>query len=229
MTPTPNFNTGNSGNLLREAVVKTGDGCQMEGAYCQLLGSEVCPEVYAIIPNGYVMERLSQPHPTMRSDPKFLRAIAFYLEKKVWSRPALHSTMDTDWRDKLKIYGIRTPDWIIPNEYCMVHGDPTVSNVLIRGRKVIIADPRPPRDYIPQCRETDLGRILQSWYGWEVAAYGAPGESWDKPDFRTGIEEDRAHFWCGAAAARIEYLENSRDKRPIILDWCRTVRSLCHV
>lgn len=232
------FSTGNSGNQLREAVIKIGSECQQEGAYAQLLGPDVCPEVYAIIPNGYVMEKLE---PLEYKDSELLIGLAQKLEKYIWNRPALPSSLDSDWRDNLKKYGIETPDWVMPDEYCMVHGDPTVSNVLVRrtGKvfhtlsELIFADPRPPRDYIPQCRETDLGRLLQSKMGWEVVAYSAKPVPYVEPLWRSQLERQRAIFWCGAAAARIEYFEKSRDDkpryRPHILEWCRSIRKVCNV
>lgn len=223
------FSSGNSGNILREAIIKIGPGCQQEGAFCQLLGKDVCPDIYAIIPDGYVMEKLNEVSPYEMEDRNFLNKVVDLLKNKVWNRPAISTTLDTDWRDNLRIYGVKTPDWVVPKDYCLVHGDPTVSNLLSRNGHLVIADPRPPRDYIPQCRETDLGRILQSWHGWEVVAYGYKGHHWNKPYFKNDLEEDRAKFWCGAAAARIQHLELSRMRRENILDWCSTVRRILDV
>jgi hypothetical protein len=231
------FSTGNSGNLLREAVIKIGPECQQEGAYAQLLGPEVCPEVYDIVPNGYVMEYL-EPMPRY---PSLLYEISCFLEAKIWSRPALPWSLDIDWKDCQKKYGVDVPDWVIPTEFCMVHGDPTTSNALRRylttkcqysglwDQKLVMCDPRPPRNYIPQCRETDLGRLMQSAMDWEVVAYGAEKVNFLEPNFRSSLERQRAIFWCGAAAARIEFLERSRDNRRHILDWCLNVRGLCNV
>jgi len=220
------FSTGNSGNRLIEAVVKTGTECLQEGSYCQYLGDDVVPKVYALIPDGYVMERLA---PAPYTEDLLLR-IETLLEHKVWNRPALPSTMDSDWRDHLRLYGVETPDWVVPTDYCLVHGDPTVSNTLVRGTTLMLCDPRPPRVFIPQCRESDMGRILQSLFGWEEIAYDAPHIDWWLPKFyRDLVYKRKAIFWCGAAAARIEYLERSRGKRPKILRWCNQIRSICHV
>lgn len=221
-----NFSTGNSGNLLREAVIKTGPECAQEGSYCQLLGEDVCPKIYSLIPNGYVMENLI---PSSRNY-SLLCEIETLLENRVWNRPALPSSLDTDWRDELKKFGISTPSWALSNEYCMVHGDPTASNCLRRGQDLIICDPRPPRNYVPQYRETDMGRIIQSMFGWEEVAYGAERIAFYPPRFLMNSEyRRRAFFWTGAAAARIEFLERSRDNRENILRWCSYVRRQCHV
>ncbi len=219
------FSSGNSGNLLREAVIKTGPEVRQEGAYCQLLGSEVCPEIYGLLPDGYLMEKLV---PAERNS-LLLRDAAERLETRVWNRPALPSSTEWDWQDSLKKYGIEVPDWIAPTEFCMVHGDCTVSNMLRRNEDLIICDPRPPRHYIPQCRETDLGRLLQSAFNWEVITYGAKRVNFNWPLFRDSLERNKAIFWCGAAVARIEFLEHSREKRPHVIEWCQNVRRICNV
>lgn len=228
------FSSGNSGNQLTEAVIKIGPGCQQEGAFCQYLGEEVTPRVYAIIQNGYVMERLAKHFPSKL----LLKKIEYVLSTRVWSRPATPWSMDVDWRDCLLEYGVKVPDWAVPTEFCLVHGDPTVSNCLIRmvdrngvaTPELVIADPRPPRNYIPQCRETDMGRIVQSFLGWEQAAYGYEFVRYEFPDFfKDKDTHRRARFWCGATAARIEYLERSRGNRKNILDWCQSVREKCEI
>lgn len=223
------FASGNSGNSLRRAVIKTGPGCQQEGVYCQLLGPEVAPEIYAIIPDGYVMEALQQ----IKGDAFQLIQIEELLRTKVWSRPALPVSTDYSWKDKLGEFGITVPEHAIVSEPCLVHGDPTVSNALVRVRRsvdLIMCDPRPPRDFIPQYRETDMGRILQSYLGWEQAAYGWAKARYYEPLFMTDKSlRAAAYFWCGAAAARIEFLERSRANRRHILDWCLEVRGICNV
>jgi hypothetical protein len=220
------LNTGNSGNQLREAIIKTGKECQQEGAYCQYLGPLICPIVYGIIPNGYVMEKL-EPAPRT---PTLLLNIEDSLNKFIWHRQATPSSLDTDWREELKKYGVETPDWVISDKQCLVHGDPTVSNALIRGNSIVMCDPRPPRNYIPQFVETDMGRILQSMWGWEIIAYGASFSNFIPPKFWSNeTYRKRAIFWCGAAAARIEYLERSRGYRSNILRWCEDIRSACNV
>jgi hypothetical protein len=221
------FSTGNSGNRLHHAVVKIGNECQQEGAFCQLLGRNVTPEVYSLIPNGYVMEALE---PAKR-DPYLLCEIESVLQNHVWGREAPPVSTDVSWKEKLKIYGVDAPDWaIMTRTTSLVHGDPTASNALRRGKQLVICDPRPPRDFIPPYIETDCGRILQSFMGWEVSAYGAEPVKFHHPDFMDDpYLYVAARFWCGAAAARIEYLERSRSSRPNILEWCQKVRKMCHV
>jgi len=220
------FETGNSGNLLIETVTKIGPNVAQEAAYCQYLGDQVCPKIYHIGIDIYTMEKLLE----VPRDKDLLRRMENLLEYKVWNRPALPSSNEVDWRIKLQKFGIEVPKWLKTSSPCLCHGDPTASNALSRnggryGRYIIIGDPRPPRDFIPQCRETDVGRLLQSYFGWEVAAYNCSQVIFDKPKYWS----DESLFWCGAAAARIEYLERSRSSRENILNWCQVVRRICGV
>jgi len=166
-------------------------------------------------------------------DPDLLVRIEEKLESTVWNRPALPVTTDKSWREYLTKFGVHAPLWVIDNPTCLVHGDPTASNALERDGNLILCDPRPPREFIPQCKTTDMGRILQSYWGWEYVAYGLPILNYASPKFfRNPVLFDQAKFWVGAAAARIEYLELSRDKRnkrEDILNWCRTIREHCNV
>ncbi len=228
------FSTGNSGNLLQEVVMKFGPSCQQEGSFCQYLGEDIAPRVYALLPDGYVMEKLSKA----TYGPLLLIHIEKALKKHVWSRSPLPISTDVSWQEKLQQFGImRFPDHAIQTDACLVHGDPTASNALIRYKswsspqvRLIMCDPRPPRDFIPQVRETDMGRILQSYYGWEEAAYGVPHVEFHRPDFMKDENLfEAAMFWCGAAAARIEFLERSRGCRSNILNWCKTVRGMANV
>ena len=222
------FSSGNSGCVLRDAVVKIGPECQQEGAYCKELGSEVAPEIFAIIPNGYVMERLQQKTRL----PSLLLDIESLLETYVWSRPSMdYHVTNRDYRDYHEQLGVPIPPWAVPQEFCMTHGDPTVSNTVYRGDKLIMCDPRPPRFYVPQCRESDMGRILQSYFQWETAAYNIPEVNyqlpffWDHPVLRV-----KAAFWCEATTARIAYLEKSKPApRERIFDWCKRVRKECQI
>lgn len=221
------FSTGNSGNKLFHTVTKIGPGCQQEGAYCEHLGPIVVPHVFAIIPGGYVMEAL-EPAPRT---PDLLCQIERLLEMRVWNQPALPVSTEIDWRDRLWEYEIITPDFAVPESYCLVHGDPTASNALIRGGNIVLCDPRPPRDYVPQARETDMGRILQSMFHWEVAAYDAPLVEFIRPAFTYHKETfNRAMFWCKAAAERIRRLELSRKEhtRVKVIVWCDMIKNLTY-
>lgn len=217
------FSSGNSGNTLTEAVMKLGPGCAQEGAFCEFLGPKIAPKIFALIPNGYVMEKLEKPEIHEAS----LLVIESALEEHVWCREAIPISNDETWVEKLKKYGINT-DLSMAGTPCLAHGDPTLSNLLHRGGYPILADPRPPRDFIPQCKETDMGRILQSALGWEVAAYGWPKVDFKLPNFMfDSYYAERALFWAIAAATRILHLEMSRKTQNVnIVYWCNYIRSI---
>lgn len=218
------FSTGNSGNKLFETVTKIGPGCQLEGAYCQYLGPKIAPYVYSVFDEGYTMERL-QIAPRRKN---LLMHIESALSRYVWSRQPVPSTNDrVDWREELKKFAIEEPpDYVVNSRtFGLVHGDPTVSNALERNGRLIMCDPRPPRAYMPQLIETDMGRILQSYLGWEVVAYGARPVDFDLPlFFYTPDLFRKVLFWTAAAAARIKHLEYSREnQRSHVIRWCNLV------
>jgi hypothetical protein len=217
------FSSGNSSSRLVNAVLKIGPECTQEGAYCKLLGRDVCPEIYGFVENGYVMEKL-----VPRSRDKFLlQDVENILEERVWNRPALPSSVDVDWKDRLKMFGIEVPDWVASEKTCMVHGDPTASNVLLREDQTLICDPRPPRDFMPQFVETDMGILLQSFYKWEVAAYHARDIYFDEPKFMSHPDLLRkAMFWLRAKALRIAAYEKCGKNRPRIFAWCTQMEKL---
>lgn len=222
------FRRGNSGSSLQSAVVKLGADCQQEGAYCELLGVDVAPIVYAIIPGGYVMERLERPN----RGTHLLIEIERLLRINVWKHPAVHYevTGKDDFREYHTKLRWAPPEWAIPTSFCRCHGDPTVSNAMRRwDGSLVLIDPRAPRHYIPQARETDMGRLLQSALGWEEVAYGdsrveyVPPLFWDDPTLRR-----KALYWCGATAKRIEKKEmESPEPREHILHWCLKVQMVC--
>jgi hypothetical protein len=220
------FKNGNSGCDVRAAVIKRGPECLQEGAYCKLLGPKVTPVIYGLLDNGYVMEFLDH---AVRG-PTLIREMEALLSKHVWSRPSLdYDVTGQDWKDYHRSLGLEIPDWVIPSEFCMTHGDPTVSNTFNRGWDLLIGDPRPPRFYVPQCKESDMGRLVQSYMGWECVAYDEDQPNYQLPDFwfdRT--TRNRALFWCAAATFRIEDKERKRsNSRDRIIKWCQDTRQKC--
>ena len=75
-----------------------------------------------------------------------------------------------------------------------------------------------------------MGKILQSYFGWEEVAYQVPPMKYRLPRFWYNFEyQRRALFWCGAAIARIQYLEYKQHNpvRASIIEWCIKVRNHC--
>jgi len=220
------FVTGNSGSLLLPAVFKTGPECLQEGAYCEVLGKDVTPRILCLTTDGYVMEKLEKA----ARHPDLLCQITELLKKRVWSRPSQdYDVAGKSYKDHHKELGLEVPDWAVPTSFCMTHGDPTASNTLLRNGQLILCDPRPPRAYVPQCRESDMARIMQSYFGWEVAAYGEPIIRYKFPDFWLNPSiRHKVSFWLAATTLRIEKFEFSKPKRrESVVSWCREVRIKC--
>jgi hypothetical protein len=211
-------------------VLKEGPGVAEEGEYCRALGPEVCPRVLWVTPMGYVMERL-QPAPR---SPGLLRVVERALREHVWSRPERPLHMET-WRLNLwNELAVRAPDWVVPDHYCNVHGDPTAANALVRlpensVAELVLCDPLVPRSYMAPCAEADCGKILQSALGWEIVLCGDEPTEWEEPDFwGDDVRRRRALFWCAVAGLRILRQEMTREKpRGPVLDWCRWMRARC--
>lgn len=210
-------------------VSKRGPGCLDQGLYCAQLGPAVAPHVLALHKKhphgeeGYDMEILA---PFTLFDRRFndvLHAMASLLADQVWCHPwggavAWHGELDA-WLN------VRAP-WLLhafcalydtqpmPGEYCKIHGDPTVANLMIRPTtaQLIITDPLRPRGKIPPLREVDIGKLLQSAVGWERVLSGARGPNLGDINTYHDIESwlhcfgadcvRKSWFWCAVHLAR---------------------------
>lgn len=185
----------------------------------------MAPLVYGYVEDGYVMEPLY----TAPRTAGLLRWMEDVLENRVWNRPAIAIANSNRWREHIEFLGVEVPDWIEPTEFTLTHGDCTASNAMLRGDQLIIADPRPPRVYVPQCPETDIGRLLQSAMGWECAAYGVIPVEFVAPMawYRYPHRQAKYLFWCGMAITRVLHKELAEQKRPHVIAWCERSREVC--
>lgn len=219
---------GNSGARIIETVTKWHSDAMIEGAFCQHLGEKVCPRVYTTASGYYTMEKLGEipPRPTL------LREIERALEEYVWARPTQNYDVSgqMDFLEFHRSMGIDTPSWAIPTEFCLIHGDPTVSNAMTReeDNRLILIDPRAPNGHIPSWKTVDMGKILQSYFNWEVVAYGSKPVDYILPKFMQDEHMLReAMFWCFYHVSRIEQHERARNwNRTNILDWCEEVKEI---
>ena len=224
-----NLSSGNSGAILKEAIVKTGPDCQFEAAFCRHLGEKVCPKIYSSWSDGFAMEKLESVPRT----PDLLRRIEKLLEENVWNRPSqnFEVTGQDDYLEFQRKMRIRTPDYAKPTEFCLIHGDPTVSNAMVRSDgSLVLIDPRAPNGHIPSAAMVDRGKILQSLFRWETAAYDEPWINYSNPEFLYDPElRKQSMFWLFYHVSRIEQLEISRGwNRQTVLDWCRKTKEKCH-
>lgn len=68
---------------------------------------------------------------------------------------------------------------------CLTHGDPTFANAMLRGRHLVMTDPLPATPHMGDVRAVDIGKILQSAFGYEVKRFRwkkhlqlSPGDVW---------------------------------------------------
>lgn len=163
-------------------VAKRGVGVREQGALCEYIGDRVCPKVVRLLDDGYEMELLAPPE--YHDNPNQVRNLYFVLDIMVWSKPeCLHPNMlrGGDWLESLKRWSMANAPWLLawiercyPSEptsgYSCIHGDPTLANLMMRHGKCILTDPMPRLAYrreIPNRKEVDHGKIIQSCVGWE--------------------------------------------------------------
>lgn len=162
-----------------------------QGQYINWLGSDSAPRVKQIFRGrtrmrGYAMERLN-PCPTLISAGTLTEATLSILMNHVWIRPANVGLFDFDVHtayvtERLERYapwaetGMRMLfDRVRWREVQRgaIHGDPTFENIMVDDDgRVVITDPLPPNNYIPHLIAVDVGKILQSLYGYEHVKTG---------------------------------------------------------
>jgi hypothetical protein len=220
---------GKSGARLDLAVRKSGKGAGEQGNFCRILGSTVAPRIYQWDAHGYCMEYLT-PLPELTVDlPITIEAI---LESRVWSRPPEYG--HGSWIENLhNTTWIIVPPWAHQTQPCLTHGDPTIANVMLRddtSNRIVLCDPVPPGHRVPQIREIDQAKIIQSMLGWEAMIGGRVlGKGWDNwitPKFLMRSSQDdvwRQAFWTGVTMRRcIDHLRNNLDDLDTMV-WCHHI------
>lgn len=165
---------------------------------CEHIGLRVCPRIYREHNDGYEMELLE---PARYRGVVQMAEVVQKLRSEVWDRPewlvppAHGGPASRDWLWYLILWSTNAP-WITKaiselydvepvDGYGLIHGDPALSNLMLRGEQLIITDPMPRLEYrreIPNRREVDMGKLVQSACGWE-RVLGCEGETlWNSPD-----------------------------------------------
>ena len=139
------------------------------------------------------MELLNpSPHRTSST----LLSVQAILETKVWDREP-YRNWTREWLEPLHSWASDSGAFhiaeviplVYPEEpedgYRLIHGDPTLANLMIRSNgEWVLTDPMPRLTYrqeIPNRVEVDLGKLLQSAVGWE-RMLGYESSCWDQPD-----------------------------------------------
>lgn len=165
-----------------------GDRVRLQADHMRRLGPNVTGKVYVSGRNWYVMEKLW--HPPRETARRTVAEIVHAL-RPVWKRPPVplpggrlpvrtaarvhrHMFMDRV-ADEAPAYVSRFY-WLwdlVPWDDltdCLTHGDPTFENVMTdRFGDTRVIDPLPPYPdlSVPQLLAVDVGKILQSLYGYE--------------------------------------------------------------
>lgn len=243
-------------------VLKETDTMQAvtQAAYMDYL--QVGPRVIGSGVNGdrsyYIMEKLT---PLEEGDEPY-GDIIVTLQTKVWNRQAIAPNdawlrFMFPWLDSLptplgqyawkeayhhRANAFHSYTGAFKAQLCLTHGDPTLSNVYrgydsVAGRpRIYISDPVVPHTKIPSLPEVDLGRLLQSAFGWEDRLRRKPITHW--PTAGEAIEKvglpfsyhKRALFWAGVNALRVapyaERIQMDEKHRQEIMAWSRAINDI---
>lgn len=243
--------SGASIALTSRGVVKCsepGKGLLDQAKMCEML-YPVTPRIYdtrvSTRTEQYTMEVLKEPiFETWSATPwagATLKAMRRLLMMYVWHQRVADSKHG-GWRNSLshwlsafqvdrnlyeelmdKLFTRRS----IGGNYSLIHGDPTLANVLFRDATLVITDPIPPKGKIPGHFTVDLGKMLQSAMGWEMVSFG-----W-KYDTETVCLEvltdydmlTRARAWFWASIHCLRIIPYARDAE--ITTWAEENATRC--
>ena len=230
------MNLGFSGariSIQEETVVKNMPNACVQSSYCKVLGDTVSPRILREYPTYYEMERLCEDKRITELDIKLL------LQERVWRRKPVstceswHAAL-TSWLfskneatllDRFgALYGGDINEQLY--DYVLIHGDPTISNTMrnIYGDLRLI-DPIQPTGKVPYLKEVDMGKILQSYIGWESLV--ASGLSFGNPVMEN-IREcpilvnepeemvEKSVFWLAVHLRRIVPYAKAKGRQDVI-------------
>jgi hypothetical protein len=195
-------------------VTKSGglsDRTREQGEWIVKHGGSAFPKVVNILSDGYVMEKLEfveyyDVNPSI-SVPM--------LKKHVWTQQAvvpptaqtkelleakmLHTInkyladhVDESMKREILISAKIAGDGAYRMQHCLTHGDPTAENVMKNATgDFVFIDPIPATEVVPDSPAVDIGKMLQSAYGWEDAKYQTGVIAYRRSDLKEQIEDDR--------------------------------------
>lgn len=216
-------------------VIKRGPEAREQGLLCDHLGPSVAPKIFRFHDDGYEMEILEQPPSRGLIQLHFVMEL---LEKSVWGGACYQDWM-YGWLDPLREWSKTAPwtrdaiDAMYSTEpsygYSLIHGDPTLANLMVRDDRYVITDPMPRLEYrkeIPNRIEVDVGKLMQSAAGWEYmlgcegGMFGQHGVVMRRfPQYTRG-----GLLWCAIHLARVA-LRAPRKKRMDIAIWAEETSS----
>lgn len=143
------------------------------------------PRVYQVLDDGYTMHEY-RPLPTSRDATSTLKLVYHTLRETLWRS---HGTWNPICQDYFQRYVSKLVARDLPNvgnallmfiaadflkhcTPCDAHGDPTLDNVMIDDLgEIVLIDPIPSYHGSPELRAVDLGKLLQSAFGYELVKY----------------------------------------------------------
>lgn len=216
------------------AVVKRGpEEVYAQGMLADHIGAKVCPQILRFVTDGYEMEILVPPitrgrdalnivYGMLASEVWPRRPYArFYQDHGGWLKPLTDWSMKASWITPAiqEIYPVEPTDG-----YCLIHGDPALSNLMQRPNgQLVITDPMPRLPYrreIPSRKEVDLGKLVQSAMGWErILMEPMMLTMWNEVDAILSLvpfqETKPALLWGAIHLARVGFRARGRQNKRI--------------
>jgi hypothetical protein len=231
---------GSSGaqvRVLGDRAVKSCDGDATrlveQGKRLQRYPATCLPHVFHVYAKSYVMEKLVAAPAWALNHRVILSTMFDALRTNIWSHEA-----DVSWNSEatsrkvhelLEMFGLGHLRTVVFELYgavrwdqtrrCLTHGDPTFDNVMFRedSGSLVLVDPLPATNAVPDLQAVDTGKILQSAIGWERVRYGDSSQEFDVQmrDIRALVGTDNdwraTIFWCFVHLVRtLPYVPENR-------------------
>jgi len=225
------MNSGLSGAVVVEnnkaTVTKRGGIVEKtieQGRWIMENTSPALPLVFELTGDGYVMERLDHMSPAE------VRAadVVSLLRRYVWDAPATQPAaqetrellrskvtrnlensglhLSTAHVDAALAAAERAYEAALSAQPALSHGDATAENVMYRrGFGPVLIDPIPATLTVPDSPCVDVGKMLQSAYGWEEAKYRREWRAYSVEDVEQAVA-DKDLFVAGQAWAVVHVI-----------------------
>ena len=196
-----------------------------QGEWIIAHGGEVFPKNIEITQDGYTMEKLEFIEyydvgstfsiETLRTDvwsqPPVVsptKNTAKLLEAKMEHTFDKHlsGVLSSSIKEAIAVDAIIAGNGAYALRHCLTHGDPTAENVMVRpGYGMVFIDPIRATEVVPDSPAVDVGKVLQSAYGWEDAKYSSGVLAYKPGDIKDALKDDEL-FVVGEAWAVVHIM-----------------------
>jgi len=206
-----------------DTVTKSGgipERTREQGEWIMQHGRDMFPHVVELLPDGYVMEKLThieywevgsefnistlrshvwtQPAvvpPTENSGELLMAKMQRTIDRHLYGAISDKIELEILHNVKIAIAGLRE------FEPCLTHGDPTAENVMLRdGFGKVFIDPIRATEVVPDSPIVDVGKVLQSAYGWEDAKYETEAIAYRREDIVRVLNDTELLYYGDAWA-----------------------------